>query len=133
MARVMAARGWWAQQPLTALGLVLLVLLASLLFGLRGLVMYPAQGASIEHPHPGSSDTDESHQGHCPLCFLLLLALHLTPALNGVWSPCIVIWLWMRARRAKDEFLKAIAARGPPASQVARISEPFLRLREGQV
>jgi hypothetical protein len=115
------------------LALVLLVLLASLLFGLRGLVMHPAQGASIEHPHPGSSDTDESHQGHCPLCFLLLLAPHLTPALDGVWSLSIVIWLWMGAPRAKDEFLKAIAARGPPASQTARISEPFLRLREGRV
>ena len=91
-----------------------MVLLTSLLFGLRGLVMYPAQGASIEHPHPGSSDTDESHQGHSPLCFLPLLAPHLTPALNGVWSPSIVIWLWMGAPRAKDEFLKAIGAPSKP-------------------
>jgi hypothetical protein len=110
-----------------------MVLLTSLLFGLRGMLMYPSQTIGVEHHHPGSSDTDESHQGHCPLCFLLLLAPHLTPALNGVWSLSIVIWLWMGAPRAKDEFLKAIAARGPPASQTARISEPFLRLREGRV
>ncbi len=93
-----------------------MVLLTSLLFGLRGMVMYPSQTIGVEHHHPGSSETQKSHQHqkHCPLCFLLMLPPHLVPALDRVWASSFIVWLWVGESRAKDEFLKAISARGPP-------------------
>jgi hypothetical protein len=103
-------------QPAAVFGLVCLALLTLLLFGLRGVVLYPVQTPPLEHHHAGSSDAQDSHQhqNHCPLCFLLMLPPHLTPTLDRVWIASFVVWLWMGASRAKDEFLKAIAARGPP-------------------
>jgi len=105
-------------QPAVTFGLVGLALLTSLLFSLRGVVLHPTQTLQVEHHHnhAGSSDAQESHQhqNHCPLCFLLMLPPHLTPTLDRVWTASFIVWLWIGVSRAIDEFLKAIAARGPP-------------------
>jgi|YNPMSStandDraft_2_1061718.scaffolds.fasta_scaffold03512_7 hypothetical protein len=109
-------------QPAVVFGLVCLALLTLLLFGLRGVLLQPTQtlSLSLEHHHAGSSHTQKphQHQEHCPLCFLLLLPPHLAPVLDRVWTVSFIVWLWIGESYAKDAFLRAITARGPP--QLAR-------------
>lgn len=104
--------------PSTAGGLVLVLLLASLLFALRGVVMFHPEPGQVHahgttHPHvPEQSQ----HVAHCPLCFLLMLLPDLSPSLMEVWAASFVGQLWLAEQRAKDEFLAAIGARGPPTA-----------------
>lgn len=98
------------------MGLVLVVFLTSLLFGLRGMAMFPADPVRIEHHQPAHNDAEKTrdHQGHCPLCFLQMWLPNLAPLL-GVKCVCILtLPLWLGESQARDEFLKAMAARGPP-------------------
>ncbi|MCS7068750.1 MAG: DUF2946 domain-containing protein [Meiothermus sp.] len=99
------------------MGLVGVVLLTSLLFGLRGLVMFPAEPVQVEHHPPAHGDTGKTHhQGHCPLCFLQMLLPHLAPEPAPGFALTFALRLWLGECLARDEFLKGVAARGPPQS-----------------
>ncbi|AWR86594.1 DUF2946 family protein [Meiothermus taiwanensis] len=103
-------------RALVALGLMGLVWLTSLLFGLRGVVMFSIEPTATQ-PHENAhhhSEKTHHHLEHCPLCVLHMLLPDLTPALNGVLVASLVARLWSGAQHARDEFLKAVAARGPP-------------------
>ncbi|GIW32033.1 MAG: hypothetical protein KatS3mg071_2207 [Meiothermus sp.] len=105
-----------APRALAALGLVGLVCLTSLLFGLRGVVMFSTEPIATQ-PHENAHQHGEKnhhHLEHCPLCVLHMLLPDLTPVLNGVLVASLVARLWSGAQHARDEFLKAVAARGPP-------------------
>lgn len=103
-------------RALAALGLVGLVCLTSLLFGLRGVVMFSTEPVATQPHEATHHDTEKTHHHleHCPLCVLHMLLPDLTPLLNGVLAASLVARLWSGAQQAKDEFLKAVAARGPP-------------------
>lgn len=106
--------------PRTAvIGLVAVVLLASILFGLRGMVMFPAEPVQIEHHPPvhGDSSPTHDHLSHCPLCFLLMLLPSLAPELGVVYVLSFALQIWLGERRARDAFLKRMAARGPPVQK----------------
>ncbi len=104
------------------IGLVVVVLLASLLFGLRGMVMYPAESIPVTHHPPvhGDSSSTHDHQNHCPLCFLLLLLPSPAPEPGVAWFLSFSLQIWYGGGRARDAFLKAIAARGPPVPAALR-------------
>ncbi|MBO1435657.1 DUF2946 domain-containing protein [Meiothermus sp. CFH 77666] len=100
----------------TVIGLVAVVLLASLLFGLRGMVMFPAEPVPVEHHPPvhGDSSPGHDHLSHCPLCFLLMLLPSLAPEPGVAHVLSFALQIWLGERRARDAFLKGMAARGPP-------------------
>lgn len=109
--------GRWANQSIAG-GLVLVLLLASLLFALRGVVMFHPEPGQVHvhgttHPH---GPEQSQHVAHCPLCFLLMLLPDLFPPLMEVWAASFAGQLWLAEQRAKDAFLAAIGARGPPAA-----------------
>lgn len=99
--------------------LVGLLLLSSSLIALRGLIMAhpqdnPAKNGHAMH-HGAKADQARSPE-HCLLCFTHLVeASSLEDALVRRASPRFASHLWLGQAGAKDEFLKSIAARGPPA------------------
>ncbi|WP_147075216.1 MULTISPECIES: DUF2946 domain-containing protein [Meiothermus] len=103
-------------QPFAVMGWATLVLCVSLMFGLRGMVMFPAEPVQIDHHLPAHSDTDQNpdHQGHCPLCFLQMLLPWLAPALVAVYLFFLKLRIGTGECCAREEFLEVIAARGPP-------------------
>jgi hypothetical protein len=100
------------------MGLVGVVLLTSLLFGLRGVVMFPPEPVQIKHHPAAHSDSDRAHehQGHCPLCFLQMLLPTIAPEQGVGQVATFALQIWLGESRAKDEFLRAVTARGPPNS-----------------
>ncbi|WP_337870222.1 DUF2946 family protein [Meiothermus sp.] len=104
-------------QPVAKLGLVGVVLLTSLLFGLRGVVMFspePVRVQQHETAHQHDTGKTHPHHEHCPLCFLQMVLPWLIPDLGLCQRVFFALRLWLGETHAKDEFLKAIAARGPP-------------------
>lgn len=98
------------------MGWATLVLCVSLMFGLRGMMMFPAEPVQIEHHLPAHSDTDQNpdHPGHCPLCFLQMLLLWWAPVRVAVYLFSLKLRIGIGERWAREEFLEVIAARGPP-------------------
>lgn len=106
-------------QSLARPGLVGMVLLTVLLFGLRGFVMFspePVRVQQHETPHQHDTGKTHHHQEHCPLCFLQMVLPSLAPEPGLCQRIFFALRLWLGETQAKDEFLKAIAARGPPNS-----------------
>jgi hypothetical protein len=103
-------------QPV-AVGLVGVILLASLFFGLRGLVMLTVEPVRVQHHEPAPKhDTGKTHNHfeHCPLCFLQVLVPSQSPN-PGLGHPILIkLHLGLEDRPARDELLQATAARGPP-------------------
>lgn len=107
--------------PTARLGLVGLMMLTSLLFGLRGVVMFsPELVMAQQHETAHQHDTEKTHQhqDHCPLCFLQMLLPSLAPDFGFCQQVFFALRLWLGETKAKDDFLKAIAARGPPSPRL---------------
>ncbi len=92
-----------------------MVLLTALLFGLRGAVMFSPEPVRVQHETPHQHDTGKTHhQEHCPICFLQMVLPSLVPDLGLCERVFFALPLWSAGTQAKDELLKAVAARGPP-------------------
>lgn len=79
--------------------------------------MISVEPTSKHHHLPTQkNDTGKTHNHleHCPSCFLQMLIPSLVPDPGQVYQIMFTLYLWFGESQAKDEFLKAIAARGPP-------------------
>lgn len=99
-------------------GLVAVVVLSSSLIAVRGALMAHPQDnpAKTSHAmHQAKASQSQHSPEHCQLCFT-----HLVEA-SGIEDTLVkrvhmqfAQHLWLGQAQAKDQFLKAIAARGPP-------------------
>lgn len=118
-----AARPSSSAHRLVVWGMAGLVLLVSMVIAQRGFLMLAqadhtpvttAAQASPNHHADTSTPQPHSHADHCPLCFMYWMTGDFVGDLAAMYSPLLISKLWLEAALARDEFLKAIAARGPP-------------------